>query len=57
MILETAFKLIVALARMAEIPPELLAEYFNDEDGCQKYFDQLVAASNGENDAYNAIAS
>ena len=43
MTIETVLKLIVALARMLDIPPESLAEMFND-DGCQDYFDRLVAA-------------
>jgi len=44
MTLETALKLIVALARMLDIPPETLAGMFNDSSGCQEYFNRLVAA-------------
>ena len=44
MTLEAALKLIVALARMLDIPPETLAEMFNDDSGCQEYFDRLVVA-------------
>jgi len=44
MTIETALKLIVALARMLDIPPEALVEMFKDGEGCQEYFDRLLAA-------------
>lgn len=40
--IETALRLIVALARLTGISPEVLAEEYLDTEGCQEFFDHLV---------------
>ena len=40
--IEVALRLLVTLARLLDISPEVLAAMYQDETGNQEYFDKLV---------------
>ena len=46
----TAIRLLIALARALEIPPDVIAGYWNDLEGGQQYYDELLSIVSGEDD-------